>query len=170
MQERIKNGETSILTDRVGNINNLTLSDIIEATNQEDTLCIEIVEEVSAKLGKYIAGLINIFNPELVIIGGQVAETDGFMMLPIRSAIRKHSLNLVNKDSHIELSKLKNKVKDFSCLDDILVPLTSDFWKEAESAIPDDWLSKDFEKIREHVVAIKENSAAFLEQIITLLS
>ena len=109
VQERIKNGETSILTDRVGNINNLTLSDIIEATNQEDTLCIEIVEEVSAKLGKYIAGLINIFNPELVIIGGQVAETDGFMMLPIRSAIRKHSLNLVNKDSHIELSKLKNK-------------------------------------------------------------
>lgn len=117
VQERIKNGETSILTDRVGNINNLTLSDIIEATNQEDTLCIEIVEEVSAKLGKYIAGLINIFNPELVIIGGQVAETDGFMMLPIRSAIRKHSLNLVNKDSHIELSKLKNKAGVFgACL------------------------------------------------------
>ena len=117
VQERIKNGEISILTDRVGNINNLTLSDIIEATNQEDTLCIEIVEEVSAKLGKYIAGLINIFNPELVIIGGQVAETDGFMMLPIRSAIRKHSLNLVNKDSHIELSKLKNKAGVFgACL------------------------------------------------------
>ncbi|MBK8635808.1 MAG: hypothetical protein KA767_04310 [Saprospiraceae bacterium] len=73
-------------------------------------------------------------------------------------------------ENHILFSKLKNKVKDFSCLDDILVPLTSDFWKEAESAIPDDWLSKDFEKIREHVVAIKENSAAFLEQIITLLS
>jgi len=107
--ERIKNGESSILSDRVEDIKNLTLSDIIEATNQEDTLCIEVVEEVSAKLGKYIAGLINIFNPELVIIGGQVAETAGFVLLPIRSAIRKYSLNLVNKDSQIELSKLKNK-------------------------------------------------------------
>ena len=107
--ERISKGESSILTDRVDDINNLTLKDIIDATNQEDTLCIEVVEAVSAKLGKYIAGLINIFNPELVVIGGQVADTDGFVLLPIRSAIRKYSLNLVNKDSQIELSKLKNK-------------------------------------------------------------
>ena len=107
--ERINSGETSILTDHVDDIKNLTLSDIIDGTNKEDTLCIEVVEEVSAKLGKYIAGLINIFNPELVIIGGQVAETGGFVLLPIRSSIRKYSLNLVNKDSQIELSKLKNK-------------------------------------------------------------
>ena len=107
--ERIKNGESSILSDRVDDVNNLTLTDIIDATNQEDTLCIEVVESVSAKLGKYIAGLINIFNPELVVIGGQVADTGGFVLLPIRSAIRKYSLNLVNKDSQIELSKLKNK-------------------------------------------------------------
>ena len=107
--ERIKNGETSILSDQVKDIQNLKLSDIIKATNQEDTLCIEVVEEVSEKLGRYIAGLINIFNPELVIIGGQVAETDGFVLMPIRSAIRKYSLNLVNKDSQIELSKLQNK-------------------------------------------------------------
>ncbi len=106
---RITKGESSILSDRVEEINKLTLTDIIDATNQEDTLCIEIVEEVSAILGKYIAGLINIFNPELVVIGGQVAETGGFAMLPIRSAIRKYSLNLVNKDSLFELSKLKNK-------------------------------------------------------------
>ena len=107
--ERIKNGESSILTSKVSDLSELTLSDIIEATNQEDTLCIEIVEEVSAKLGKYIAGLINIFNPEMVIIGGPVAETGGFVMLPIRSAIRKYSLSLVHKDSHLEVSKLKNK-------------------------------------------------------------
>lgn len=107
--ERIKNGESSILTSKVNDLKELTLSDIIEATNQEDTLCIEIVEEVSAKLGKYIAGLINIFNPEMVIIGGPVAETGGFVMLPIRSAIRKYSLSLVHKDSHLEVSKLKNK-------------------------------------------------------------
>lgn len=106
--ERIKNGETSIITDMVKDLNKLTLTDIIEATNMEDTMCIEIVEE-GYKLGKYIAGLINIFNPDLVVIGGQVAETDGFIMLPIRSAVRKYSLNLVNKDSQIVLSKLKNR-------------------------------------------------------------
>ena len=107
--ERIKNGESSILTEQVKDIDNLTLTDIIKATNLEDPLCIEIVEEIGTILGRYIAGLINLFNPELVIVGGQVAETDGFILLPIRSAVRKYSLNLVNKDSQIVLSKLKNK-------------------------------------------------------------
>jgi len=107
--ERIANGESTLLTEMVKDMNKLTLTDIIKATNMEDPLCIEIVEEVGYKLGKYIAGLINIFNPELVVIGGQVAETDGFIMLPIRSSVRKYSLNLVNKDTQIVASKLKNK-------------------------------------------------------------
>ncbi|HOV71582.1 MAG TPA: ROK family transcriptional regulator [Dysgonamonadaceae bacterium] len=107
--ERINNGESSILTEKVKDLNNLTLTDIIEATNMEDPLCIEIIEEVGYKLGKYIAGLINIFNPELVVIGGQVSETEGFIMLPIRSSVRKYSLSLVNKDTRIVSSKLKQK-------------------------------------------------------------
>ena len=107
--ERIANGESTILTNMVKDLSKLTLTDIIKATNMEDTLCIEIVEEVGNKLGRYISGIINIFNPELVVIGGQVAETDGYVMLPIRSAIRKYSLNLVNKDSKIVASKLTNK-------------------------------------------------------------
>lgn len=107
--ERINNGESSILTEKVKDLNNLTLTDIIEATNMEDPLCIEIIEEVGYKLGKYIAGLINIFNPELVVIGGQVSETKGFIMLPIRSSVRKYSLSLVNKDTRIVSSKLKQK-------------------------------------------------------------
>ena len=107
--ERVGKGESTVLTEMVKDLEKLTLTDIIKATNLEDPLCIEIVEEVGYKLGKYIAGLINIFNPELVVIGGQVAETEGFIMLPIRSSIRKYSLNLVNKDSRIVSSKLKNK-------------------------------------------------------------
>ena len=107
--DRIVKGESTILTEQVKDLEKLTLTDIIKATNMEDPLCIEIVEEVGYKLGKYIAGLINIFNPELVVIGGQVSETEGFIMLPIRSSIRKYSLNLVNKDSRIVSSKLKNK-------------------------------------------------------------
>ena len=107
--ERIKNGESSILTEKVKDLNDLTLTDIIDATNMEDPLCIEIIEEVGYKLGRYIAGLINIFNPELVVIGGQVSQTEGFIMLPIRSSVRKYSLGLVNKDTRIVSSKLKQK-------------------------------------------------------------
>ena len=110
LQERIKNGECSILSNRTNNQElPLTSDEIISAVNKEDLLCIEIVEEIGQKLGKQIAGLINIFNPELVIIGGTLSLTDDYIAQPIKTAIRKYSLNLVNQDSAITVSKLKDK-------------------------------------------------------------
>lgn len=108
--ERIKNGASSILSNRINTSETpLTLDEIIAAVNKEDLLCIEIVEEIGQKLGKHIAGLINIFNPELVIIGGTLSQTEDYITQPIKSAIRKYSLNLVNKDSVITTSKLKGE-------------------------------------------------------------
>ena len=68
--ERHKNGEKSYLSDRIEKGQEITLEHLIEAINHEDMLCIELAEELGYKLGRNIAGLINIFNPELVVIGG----------------------------------------------------------------------------------------------------
>ena len=108
--ERIHNGESSILSSRIAAGDEpVTLEEIVEAVNKEDLLCIEIVEEIGQKLGKQIAGLINIFNPELVIIGGTLSLTGDYITQPIKTAVRKYSLNLVNKDSAIVTSKLKDR-------------------------------------------------------------
>lgn len=110
LQERIHKGESSILSQRFINKSKpLTLNEIIAAVNKEDLLCIEIVEEIGQKLGKHIAGLINLFNPELVIIGGALAQTGDYILQPIKTAVKKYSLNLVNKDSAITVSKLQEK-------------------------------------------------------------
>ena len=61
--ERLKNGESSLLQDK-----NFTISELIEAATKEDVLCIEAVEEIGHKLGDALSGLINIFNPELVVV------------------------------------------------------------------------------------------------------
>jgi len=107
--ERINGGASSSLSDKVLKGEIVTLNDILDAVMKEDMLCIDIVEEVGQKLGKQIAGLINIFNPEMVIIGGIVSVTGDYITQPIKTAIRKYSLNLVNKDSIIITSKLKDK-------------------------------------------------------------
>ena len=72
-------------------------------------LAIEVVEEIGSVLGRAIAGLINLFNPELVVIGGFVSKVKEYLLLPVRSAIQKHSLNMVNKDTTIKMSKLGEK-------------------------------------------------------------
>lgn len=107
--EKMEEGGSSILNKIVENGNQIYLDDIIDAILKEDVLCIDIVEKIGYKLGEQVAGLINIFNPEMVIIGGTVSVVGDYLMQPIKSAIRKYSLNLVNKDTNIVESKLKDR-------------------------------------------------------------
>ena len=109
--EKLHSGHSSLLTQKSGYNPNapISLNDIIEVALQEDMLAIELIEEIGNSLGKHIAGLINLFNPELVVIGGTLAYAGDYLMLPLRSTIRKYSLNLVSKDSTIKVSKLGEK-------------------------------------------------------------
>ncbi len=107
--EKMAEGYTSILDKKKKKGEPITQEDILDAALKEDMLAIELIEEVGNTLGKHIAGLINLFNPELVIIGGVVALTGDYLLLPIRSTIKKYSLNLVSKDTGIKLSKLGDK-------------------------------------------------------------
>lgn len=108
--EQVAEGKSSILSERIlAAKESVTLDDIIKATNKEDLLCIELVEEIGMLLGRYLAGVINLLNPELVIIGGSLSAIEDYILLPVKGAIRKYTLNLVNKDSSVVLSKLKNK-------------------------------------------------------------
>lgn len=107
--EKLNEGRASTLAERYNKGEEITLDDILNAANEEDVLAIEVVEEIGTVLGRAIAGLINIFNPELVVIGGTVSKVKEYLLLPIRSAIQKHSLNMVNKDTTIKLSKLGEK-------------------------------------------------------------
>ena len=75
----------------------------------EDQKRFQLVEEIGVKLGRHVAGLINIFNPELVIIGGALSRTGDYLTQPITTAIRKYTLNLMNRDSVIVESKLKER-------------------------------------------------------------
>jgi predicted NBD/HSP70 family sugar kinase len=104
--ERYKEGSSTIMADKIKNNECITLLHLVEAIRKEDVLCIEILEQIGLHLGKAIAGLINIFNPELVILGGTLSLTGEYVSLPIKSAIRKHSLNLVSSDSEIKVSRL----------------------------------------------------------------
>ena len=103
---RLGAGENSVLAERFKEVGDVSLSEIMDAVAREDLLCIELVEEVGQTLGRWLAGLINIFNPEKVVIGGALSSTGDYMLQPIRSWVKRYSLNLVNEDTKIVLSKL----------------------------------------------------------------
>ncbi|MGM9768897.1 MAG: ROK family protein [Candidatus Cryptobacteroides sp.] len=109
VMEKLAKGRASILSETLKRNGRITLEDIIGAVNEEDVLAIEVIEEIGRTLGCAIAGLINLFNPELVVIGGKVAAAKDYLMLPVKSAVQKHSLNVINRDTTIKLSRLGKK-------------------------------------------------------------
>ncbi|MBQ3882389.1 MAG: ROK family protein [Bacteroidales bacterium] len=104
--EKLSSGRSSILSSAYRKGEEISLDSILEAVEKEDVLAIECVEEIGSVLGRAVAGLINIFNPDLVVIGGRLSSTERYLMPPLRSAVNRLSLNLVNSDTQIKVSSL----------------------------------------------------------------
>lgn len=104
--ERLREGASSILSDRFRNGETIGMHEIIEAAKNDDVLSIDLITSIGEKLGRGISVLINLFNPELVVIGGPLSEVGDYLMLPIRTALNKYSLRLVTRDTTLRLSTL----------------------------------------------------------------
>ena len=93
----------------------LELEDIIDAVTKGDSLTLQTISAIAEKLGRGLAVTINIFNPELIIIGGILAAIGDPLLLPVKNAIIMHSLSLVNSDTTVVLSGLYNKAGLLGC-------------------------------------------------------
>lgn len=102
----VKKGVNTILRDKFDRGEQIHINDIIAAAQNDDNLSIELIEEVGEKLGKAVAFLINTFNPETIIVGGNLAAAGDYIMLPLKASTNKYSLNLVYKDTKFRKSKM----------------------------------------------------------------
>jgi predicted NBD/HSP70 family sugar kinase len=104
-RERVEQGISSQIMSKNKSLDKVKLEDIVAGALNEDVLCIELVSELGEKLGRALAFLMNVFNPEWVILGGTLSRTGDYIRLPMRSAINKYSLGLVNNDTQLRISK-----------------------------------------------------------------
>lgn len=109
-KEGIQKGNLSLIKDLVQNdLEKIDISVVIQAANQGDQFAISIFAETGHWLGRGIAYLIQIFNPELVIIGGRVAEANQFILAPIQQAIHTFCNRDISNNTKIKFSELGSK-------------------------------------------------------------
>ena len=109
MKQKLADGAVSILTHRPNPEQELSLQDILDAIKREDVLSIESLQQMATELGNNLAGIINIFNPEMLVIGGDLSVTGDNLTQPIRMGIHRFSLNMVSEDSIVTTSALTDK-------------------------------------------------------------
>jgi len=106
-KEGMETGRSSFL----GGLNdsdkeNIEIRKVVQAATMGDQYSITILANVGHWLGKGLAYLIQIFNPELIILGGQMSEANQFILPPIQQSIQIFCIPELGNEIEIKVSEL----------------------------------------------------------------
>ncbi len=86
-----------------------TCRTIFQAAREEDELAREIVSRAIRKLGAAVAGLLHLFDPEVVILGGQVADAGADLLVPLQEEVWTRSRRLLGREVPIVEQQVADK-------------------------------------------------------------
>ena len=109
-KEKLQVGRTSIVQNWINHKHDQVEAFMIsEAYDQGDSLAIEVMHETGTLLGFGLANVINLLNPEIVIIGGGMSAAGDRLLKPVRDAINKHTLKLSRNACKVVQADLGSK-------------------------------------------------------------
>lgn len=85
----------------------LTAVDVGRAAAEGDKIANEIIRDCGHIIGEVLAGLVNFYNPSLILIGGGVSNIGPMLLSSIRSGILSRSLPLSTRHLRIDVSPMK---------------------------------------------------------------
>jgi glucokinase-like ROK family protein len=85
---------------------NPTIADIVEGSRAGDPVAKELVDSVGHYLGIVVAGLLNLLNPAVVVLGGEITSVGDLLLDPVRASIRARALSTSVAETRIVSSRL----------------------------------------------------------------
>jgi predicted NBD/HSP70 family sugar kinase len=92
-RERMEKGETSVIKDLVkGDLNRINFKDIVRGVKEKDAVALKVVEQAGQDLGRKIAFIVNLLNPEVVVIGGGIEDCGAPLLDSIKNTVKEWSV------------------------------------------------------------------------------
>lgn len=109
-KEKLNEGRTSMIQTWTNHQEDqITALMISEAYELGDALAIEVMQETGTILGFGLANVVNILNPELIIVGGGMAAAGDKLLNPVRETVRQHALKLSGGKCRIVQAELGSR-------------------------------------------------------------
>ena len=104
---------TSVLSARTASIKGGTAEEwngrkIFAAAAAGDRECQSCIDDMCVVLGKGIAALCFVLNPEVVVFGGGIMAQEAVLRTPITEAFARHSIPLISNATRIEFASHQN--------------------------------------------------------------
>ncbi len=134
IQEAIASGQISSLAQTTrGNLEGLSLPGILEAARSHDQVALQSLQETGYWLGIGIANLINLLNPQLLVLGGTLSLAHEFILPIIHQVVADRALRWPCKTCDIKLASYKEDAG-------VMGAVATVYWEILNH--PQDWLYK----------------------------
>ncbi len=108
-REGITSGKLSAIRTMVKDPKDITTSMVIKAAREGDQFSIDQLQQIGEYLGRGLAILIHIFNPEAIVIGGTLSRAGQFIIDPIQQTLNRYTIMKIKNDTKISTSTLGGK-------------------------------------------------------------
>jgi glucokinase len=112
----MEKGEVTSLVAQMATNRILTAKDVADAARQGDQLAGEIVRETGTRLGEALAILVDLLNPELIVIGGIAMRIGESILEPARAAMKRESLPAAANACRIVPAALGERIGDIAAV------------------------------------------------------
>jgi glucokinase len=105
--EGIEAGAETMLIDMVNNrLDQITAATVYEAVVEGDPYATEVMKDTAKFLGTGVANIINILNPEMVVIAGGVTRAGDHLFQPLRAEVRRRAFRSAEERCRIVSAEL----------------------------------------------------------------
>lgn len=107
LKEKIKGGQNSVICEWVhDNLSEVSAKMVSKAYDAGDKVAIETLHETGEILGFGLVNVINLYNPEIIIIGGGMAAAGERLLKKTREVVNSHALKIPNEKCTITTALL----------------------------------------------------------------
>jgi glucokinase len=107
---RLKRGEKSRLGEIYrDNIESITAEQVGEAARRGDPLAVAVIERAAYYLGIGMINAVNIFNPEMIVIGGGMVELGEMLIAPGRRLVAERAFSISSQAVRVVAARLGNE-------------------------------------------------------------
>lgn len=107
-QEAALEGRSPHLTRMLSEQGTLSAADVGVALGRGDPFAVDLVRTAGAAIGQVLAGLVNFYNPSLIVIGGGVSKLGDIFLASIRETVYRRSLPLATRHILIQQSEMSH--------------------------------------------------------------
>ena len=99
-------GKSAELAETLKSTGTITANDVGIAAQLGDTLSAELLVRSGRLIGNALSAAVNLINPAVVVLGGDVAQTGDLLLSAIRQAVYRHAHPLTTRDLRIIKSQM----------------------------------------------------------------